>query len=111
MKLLHEIHRRLIPAGGKPLHLHFLAVAVDQAVLFEAELQAALEIAVGGSERAFTRTRKLVRGINHIHGPLLELHRVASRGDRYTDQPPGHINVTVMIDSDLRDHVSGMSVS
>src|SRR5207253_5506184 len=52
-KLLDEIDGWLVPARGKPRDLRFPAERIDLAILFEAELEAAFEVAVSRAERIF----------------------------------------------------------
>ena len=102
-----EIHRLLIPAGGQPRHLHLAAIAVDQLVFILAELQAALEVAIGQAERTLPRLGQFLRSIHHIHGALLELDRVAAGGHGHADEPARDIDISVMVDADLGNNVHG----
>ena len=111
IELVDEVDRFLVPAGGEPRHLDFAAVAVDQAVLVVTEFQAALEVAIGGSEGAFPRLRQLFRRVHYIDRALLELDRVAAGRHRHADEPPGQIDVAVVVDADFGDDVARMAVA
>jgi len=79
-KLGYEIDGCLIPARREPVDLDLAAIAVNLLVLFLFEFETTLQIAIGGSKRAFARLRELLWRVNDIDGPLLKLDRVAIGG-------------------------------
>src|SRR5262249_23840607 len=110
-ELIDEIYASWIPTGGKPGHFHFAAVAVDQAVAVVPQFQAALQIAIGRTERILARLGQLFRCVDYVDGSLLKLHGVASRRHSHADQTPAEVEIAVVVDSDLGDHVRGGSGS
>ena len=110
-KLLDKIDRRLIPARGKPRDFGLRAERIDRAILFEAELEAAFEIAVGRTERIFPRRRQLFRRVDNLDRALLKLDRVPARVLRGRDQLFRQLDVSIMIDPDLADEIARMTVA
>src|SRR4030042_971758 len=69
-----EIDRRLVPAGGQPQDASLLAVTVNRFVLFEAELQPELQVAIRVTKRAFARPGQFLRRVYDLDRAVLELH-------------------------------------
>src|SRR5450756_417480 len=67
------------------------------------QLDPALEVAVGRSERALARSRQIVGRVDTLDRAFLELDRVAPRRDRRCDEFFRQIDIAVVIDPDLGD--------
>ena len=79
-------------------------MGIDLIVLFFAEFEAPLEIAIGDPERALTWSGKFLGAVDHVDSALLELDRVAPCIDRYIDQLLCKIKIAIVIDADFGDH-------
>jgi hypothetical protein len=109
IELLHEVDRRLVPGRDQPGGLERLAEGGDLEIVVVLELEAALQVAVGVAEGIGTRGRELGRGVDDLHGALLELDGVAAGGHGDGDEALGQVDVAVVIDADLCDDIAGMA--
>src|SRR5262249_17415582 len=103
--------RGLVPARREPGDADLAAEAVDLLVVPLGELEGALEVAVGLAERALPRLGELLRGVDHVHRALLELDRVAICRRRDVDQLLRKPEVAIVVDADLGDDVTRLSVA
>ncbi len=87
------------------------AIRIDFLVLVKVELQAMLELPVCVAKRTLPGTREFFGGVDNLNRALLELHSVATGGDRNTDQPLGEIDIAVMVNSDFGDYIAGLGIS
>ena len=106
-----EVDRLLVPARREPRDLAGAAVRVDLLVVVVVELEPALQVAVGRAERALSGLGQLLGRVDDVDRALLELDRIAPGGDGDADQPLGQVDVAVVVDADLGDHVARLSIS
>jgi hypothetical protein len=110
-KAIDEIDGLLVPGRREPRDLAGAAVGIDFLVIVIIELESAFQITVGRAKRALARLRQFLRGIDDLDRALLELDRVAAGRHRHADQPLREIDVAVVIDADLSDHIARLGVS
>src|SRR5437879_4650433 len=101
VELIDEVHRSLVPAGGKLMNPALFAVAINLLIRGEVKFQTAFQVPIGWSEWVLTRFRQLFGGVDHFHSPLLELYRIASGGVGDIDQLLCQIDISVMVDADF----------
>jgi hypothetical protein len=107
--LLEEVDGVGVPRGGEPLQSDFLRVAVDLGVFLDAELDAVLVVDVGHlAPRGRADLRLLVFGHGDLGVALLELHGLRAGGDGDIHELLGDLDVSVVVDADLTDHVHGL---
>jgi hypothetical protein len=97
------------PRRGEPLHALVLGVRVDLRVLRLLELNLVLVLEVRHlAPGRLTNLVALVLRSADLRSALLELHGLAPGLDRDVDQLLGDLDVTVVVDADLADHVHGL---
>ena len=110
-ELIHEVHRPFVPAGREPSYAEFGAVTGDLRVLEQTELEAALQVAVGRSERILAWPRQFLRGVDDFDRPLLELDGVAACPDCRVDQLLGDIERPVVVDAYFGNDVALLAIA
>jgi uncharacterized protein len=109
--LVDEVDGRLVPAGRRPVHRLVPTVRVDLLVLRLSELEASLEIAVLLPEGRLSRLLQLLWRVDDFDCALLEFDRLATGKRCDIDEPLGDLGVAVVVDADLGEDVTGMSVA
>src|SRR5271166_147482 len=96
-----KIYRCFVPWRAKPRDITQPTVGIEFTILFIAEFEAPLEIAIGDPERALPWSGQFLGAVDHLDGALLELNGVAPGIDRYIDQLLRKIKIAIVIDADF----------
>src|SRR5262249_49184433 len=103
-EVLHEIHRRLVPARREPHDAPVAAMTVNGLVIGAGELDSPLVIDVGHSTPGrVALDLPLVARHAELGRALLELHGVAPGERGAVDELLGELERAVVVDSDLGD--------
>src|ERR1019366_4629095 len=106
IELGYEINGCLIPARREPVNLDLTAIAVNLPILFDLEFEAALQIAIGVSKRAFPGLGQFLRRVDNVDGSLLKLDGVTTGAQGHVDKFFREIDISIVVDSDFSDHVA-----
>src|SRR5262249_42670974 len=99
-----------VPGRSEPRHAETLTDAIDVRKLFETELDLALVIDVRDAPpRRVTHHVPLIERHAQLRRTLLKLHCVATGVDRSFDELFADLQRTVVVDTDLRNHVHGLA--
>ena len=111
-EVLEERDARHIPRRREPLEPAQQRVVADLDVLVAAELDAAPVVEVGHrAPRRLAQHVAHVLGRGDLGGALLELDGIRAGVGRDVDEPLGEVDVAVVVQADLGDHVGGASAS
>src|SRR5208337_903432 len=110
-ELSYEIDRCLVPARREPVNLDLTAITVNLPILLNLEFEAALQIAIGVSKRAFSRLRQFLRCVDDVDGSLLKLDGVATGAQGHVDKFLRQIDIAIVVDPDFSDYVARFSRS
>ena len=74
-----------------------------------AKLQGTLQVSVSRTKGILARLGQFLGRVDHLHGALLELHRIAIGSHCDADQTLCQINISVVIDADFCNHKTGLT--
>jgi hypothetical protein len=85
-ELIYQIDGSFVPARSEPRNAHRAAIAIDFEIIRKTEFECSLELPIRSPEWTFARAPQFFGAVHHIHGPLLKLYCVASRGDGHANE-------------------------
>ena len=112
VEVLEEVDRRLVPRRREPVEPAQGGVVADLDVLVAVELDAVAVLEVGHlAPRRLARHALHVLGRRDLRRALLELDRLRAGVGGDVDELLGDLDVAVVVEADLADHVGGVAVA